>query len=49
MEEKKIEDNKAEGKKTFMEKYYFLMVVLGIALIFIILKLIGFPDILLKK
>jgi len=36
-----------EGNK-FMDKYGFLILILGIAVIFIVLKLIGFPDFLIK-
>lgn len=37
-----MEENK------FMNKYGFLVLVGGIILIFVVLKLIGFPDILMK-
>jgi len=36
------------GKNTFMDKFGFLIVVVVIVVIFVILKMIGFPEILYK-
>ena len=41
------EQEEQEGKK-FWNKYGFLIVIAGIAVFFTILKLIGFPEILMK-
>lgn len=38
-----MEENK------FMDKYGFLVVILVLVIIFVVLKLIGFPEILYKK
>jgi hypothetical protein len=48
MEEKKKEENNPEEKKTFVQKYALLILFLGVALFFTIMKLIGFPEILNK-
>jgi len=43
-----MEENKKEEKKSFMDKYAFLVLLGAIAAVFTILKLIGFPEILTK-
>jgi hypothetical protein len=47
MEENNKEENNMEGNK-FMNKYGFLVLIVGVIVIFTILKLIGFPEILYK-
>jgi hypothetical protein len=46
MEDKKQIDEQSLEKKTFMQKYAFLILILGIAAVFTILKLLGFPEIM---
>ena len=41
------ENEEIDGKK-FWNKYGFLVVIVGFAVFFIILKLIGFPNFLIK-
>jgi hypothetical protein len=36
-------------KNTFMDKYGFLVVIVVIVVIFVVLKMIGFPEILYKS
>jgi hypothetical protein len=42
------EKEEIKEKKTFVQKYALVILFLGIALFFTIMKLIGFPDILYK-
>jgi CHASE3 domain sensor protein len=47
MEENNKEEKNMEGNK-FMNKWGFLVLIGGVIVIFTILKLIGFPEILFK-
>lgn len=43
-----MEENEEKEGKKFWNKYGFLVVIGGLAVFFTILKLIGFPDFLIK-
>lgn len=43
-----MEEKEEKERKKFWNKYGFLVVIGGIAVFFVFLKLIGFPDFLIK-